>query len=84
MKIYPEEIFHRRYKETHDVFHLRKFQAQSLSLILSSKPEKIYIRSNLGRGIPNQRKKYNECFKEYIKLSCSFSFLNDMNMIEQD
>ena len=36
----PEEMFHRLHKETHNVFHLRKFQAQSLSLILSSKPEK--------------------------------------------
>ena len=52
--IQTEEIFHRWYKETH-VFHLRKFQTKSLSLILSPKPEK-YIRSNLGRVIPNQRK----------------------------
>ena len=36
----PEEIFYRLYKETHNVFHLRKFQAQSLSLIISPKPEK--------------------------------------------
>ena len=72
----PEEILHRLYKENH-VFHLRKFQAKFKPYTFSQTKKK-YIRSNLGRVIPNQRKKYNGCFKEYIKLSCSFYFLNDI------
>ena len=70
-----KELFHCLYKETHKVFHLRKFQAQSL--ILSPKPEKNYS-EQLRKTYSKSKKKYNGCFKEYIKLSCSFYFLNDI------
>ena len=43
-----------------------------------SQTRKNIYSEQLRKSYSKPKKKYNGCFKEYIKLSCSFYFLNDI------